>query len=121
MLNLDTHVLLHALAGELTGREIALLEGDAWSISGIVMWEIGKLAELRRIEIDLDDAELTRTLARIHVWPITLDVCRAIRTLDFRGDPADELIAATSVLHRVPLITRDRRIRRSRRVPLARS
>ena len=53
------------------------------------------------------------------MWPLTLDVCRAIRTLDFRGDPADELIAATSVVHRIPLVTRDARIRRSRRVPLA--
>jgi PIN domain nuclease of toxin-antitoxin system len=38
--------------------------------------------------------------------------------LDFRGDPADEIIAATSVVHRVPLLTRDRRIRGSRIVPL---
>jgi predicted nucleic acid-binding protein len=33
--------------------------------------------------------------------------------------PADELIAATSVVHRVPLVTRDRQIRRSKLVPLA--
>jgi predicted nucleic acid-binding protein len=39
--------------------------------------------------------------------------------LDFRGDPADELIAATSVIHRAPLLTRDRIIRRSKIVPFA--
>jgi PIN domain nuclease of toxin-antitoxin system len=39
--------------------------------------------------------------------------------LDFRGDPADEIIAATSVVHRAPLLTRDRQIRRSKVVPLA--
>lgn len=121
MLNLDTHILLHALAGELTGREAALLREEPWSISAIVIWEIGKLAELGRIELNLDDAELTRTLARIHVWPLTLEICRAIRSLDFRGDPADEIIAATSLTHSVPLITRDRRIRRSHRVPLVRT
>jgi PIN domain nuclease of toxin-antitoxin system len=120
MLNLDTHILLHALAGELTGPETALLREEPWSISAIVIWEIGKLAELGRIEVDLDDVELMRTLARIHVWPLTLEVCRAIKALDFRGDPADEIISATSLAHRVPLMTRDRRIRRSRRVPLAR-
>lgn len=120
MLNLDTHVFLYALAGELTSREAAVIERDSWSIAAIVMWEIAKLAELGRIEVDLDDPELVRTLARIHVWPLTLEVCRAIRSLDFRGDPADEIIAATSLVHRVPLVTRDRRIRRSRRVPLAR-
>jgi len=120
MLNLDTHILVYALAGELTRREAALLAREPWSIAAIVIWEIAKLAELGRIEVDLDDPELTRTLAKIHVWPLTLDVCRAIRTLDFRGDPADEMIAATSLVHRVPLVTRDRRIRRSQRVPLLR-
>jgi PIN domain nuclease of toxin-antitoxin system len=119
MLNLDTHILLGAFADELTRRERELLAREPWSVAAIVLWEIGKLAEVGRIAVDLDDADLTRTLARIHVWPLTLDVCRAIRTLDFRGDPADELIAATSVVHRIPLVTRDARIRRSRRVPLA--
>lgn len=119
MLNLDTHVLLHALTGNLRPREARLLAGDAWSISAICLWEISKLAQLGRLEVDLDAVELTRTLARIHTWPITLEICRAIRSLDFRGDPADEIIAATSITHNVPLVTRDRRIRRSRRVPLA--
>jgi PIN domain nuclease of toxin-antitoxin system len=120
MLNLDTHILLHALAASLTARERRLLEGDSWSISAIVLWEIAKLVQLGRVEVDLDSADLTRTLARIYTWPITLDICRAIRRLDFRGDPADELIAATSLVQRVPLVTRDRRIRTSREVPLAR-
>ena len=119
MLNLDTHVLLYAVAGELRRPEAELLRSDSWGISAIVIWEISKLAQLGRIEVDLDDSVLVRVFARIHVWPLDLDVCRAIRDLDFRGDPADEIIAATSVLHRVPLVTRDRRIRRSRRVPLA--
>ncbi len=120
MLNLDTHILLHALGGELTAKEAKILANDTWSISAIVLWEIAKLAQLGRIEIDLDDVELTRVLARVHTWPITLDICRALRGLDFRADPADELIAATSVVHRVPLVTRDRVIRKSRRVPLVR-
>jgi PIN domain nuclease of toxin-antitoxin system len=120
MLNLDTHILLFALAGRPTARERRILSGDTWSVSAICLWEITKLAQLGRIDVDLDDPELTRTLARIHTWPITLDVCRAIRQLDFRGDPADEIIAATSLCHRVPLLTRDHVMRSSRRVPLAR-
>src|SRR5437667_9249869 len=109
MLNLDTHILLHALTGDVSTREKTLLAGDEWGISDIVIWEIAKLAQRKRIAIDLDDADLTRLLARIHVWPITLDICRAIGRLDFEGDPADEIIAATSVVHRVQLVTRDRR------------
>ena len=118
MLNLDTHVLLYALTDDLTPRENSLLSMDSWSISAIVLWEIAKLSELGRIE-EMDSPELARTLARIQTWPLTLDICRTIQTLDFDSDPADEIIGATSIVHRLPLVTRDRRIRRSKRVPLA--
>ena len=119
MLNLDTHVLLYALTDDLTARERALLTDEVWSISAIVLWEIAKLSELGRIEIDLNHPELIRTLTRIQTWPLTLDICRSIQSLDFSSDPADEIIAATSLVHRVPLMTRDRKMRRSRVVPLA--
>jgi PIN domain nuclease of toxin-antitoxin system len=118
MLNLDTHILLHALAGNLTPRERQILLNDEWSISDIVIWEIAKLAQLGRIALDLEDPDLTRLLAGIQIWPITLDICRAIGTLDFRSDPADEIIAATSRVHKIPLVTRDAAIRRSKVVPL---
>jgi len=120
MLNLDTQILLHALTDDLRPRERALLVNQSWSISAIVLWEIAKLSELNRIEIDLDHPELARTLARIQTWPLTLDVCRTIKTLDFDSDPADEIIAATSIVHHLPLVTRDRKIRRSKLVPIAR-
>jgi PIN domain nuclease of toxin-antitoxin system len=119
MLNLDTHILLYAVTGALTAREARLLRGAPWSASVIVLWEIAKLAQLGRIEIDLESPRLLRVISRLQIWPIDLAVCRALAALDFQGDPADELIAATSIVHRVPLLTRDRAIRHSRRVPLA--
>ena len=119
MINLDTHVLAFALAGIVTDRERRVLTEHTWSISAIVFWELAKLAQLRRIDVDLDDAEVVRTLSRLHVWPLDLAVSVQSTRLDFKGDPADELIAATSVVHKVPLLTRDRRIRGSRIVPLA--
>ncbi|MCK4341302.1 MAG: type II toxin-antitoxin system VapC family toxin [Phycisphaerae bacterium] len=119
MLNLDTHILLHALTGSLTRREKKLLCGNPWGISAIVLWEIAKLAQLGRIEIDLDSPRLRRVIARLRIWPLDLPICREIANLDFKGDPADEIIAATSIVQRVPLITRDRAIKKSKRVPLA--
>lgn len=118
MLNLDTHILLFSLTGDLTAKERAALAANEWSISSIVIWEISKLAQLGRIEIDLADHQLTRLLSGLHIWPIDLDICRAIPSLDFHSDPADEIIAATSLFHKVPLITRDSRIRKSKLVPL---
>lgn len=119
MLNLDTHILLHALSGGLTPREKRLLESQPWSISAIVLWEIAKLAQLGRIEVDLEDSAFVQAVSKVHVWPITLSVCRAIEALDFHGDPADELIAATSLVHDVPLVTRDKQLLKSQLVPLA--
>jgi len=107
------------LTDELTSRERALLAKEAWSISAIVLWEIAKLSELGRVEIELDRAELVRALARVQTWPPTLDTCRAIQSLDFDSDAADEIIAATSLVHRIPLMTHDRKMRRSKLVPIA--
>lgn len=120
MLNLDTHVLLYAVTGALRPRERRLLSADRWSISAIVLWEMAKLAQLGRIAVDLDDPQVVRVLARVHVWPLTREIARASTRLDVRGDPADELIAATSVVQQVPLVTRDRALLRSKLVPLAR-
>ncbi len=119
MLNLDTHVLVFALAGELRRRERELLAAANWGIAAIVLWELAKLVELGRLTLDLDEPQVARTLRQIHVWPLDLEVARASTRLDVAGDPADELIAATSVVHDVPLLTRDRALRRSKLVPLA--
>ena len=119
MLNLDTHVLIHALGGDVRPGERDLLARNNWGVAAIVLWEIAKLAQLGRIKLDLDDPELASALASIHVWPLDLAVARASTQLDFRGDPADELIAATSIVNGAPLLTRDRQIRRSKLVPLA--
>jgi PIN domain nuclease of toxin-antitoxin system len=119
LLNLDTHVLLHALAGSLRRAERKLLSEHPWSISAIVLWEIAKLVQRERVDLHLDSAEVVRVLKSIKVWPIDLEIARTSTRLDFDGDPADELIAATSVIHNVPLLTRDRAMRRSKLVPLA--
>ena len=119
MVNLDTHILIFALRGELSSRERSLLARRRWSISSIVLWELAKLVQLGRVELDLEDREVLRVLGRIHVWPIDLEVALASTRLDFRSDLADEIIAATSVVHDVPLVTRDGVMRGSGMVTLA--
>ncbi len=119
MLNLDTHILLHGFTGDLRPREQALLTANPWSIAAIVLWEIVSLARLELVSVDLDDREFRSYLNRVHIWPLDLRVAAALNRLDFRADPADELIAATSVAYAVPLLTRGRRILQSQVVPLA--
>ena len=119
MLNLDTHIVVYITNGTLRDEEKALLDRDTWSISAAVFWELAKLVQIGRIDLNLDDREIREFLESLYVWPIDLAVALASTRLDFRSDPADELIAATSVVHRVPLLTRDHVLRASNVVPLA--
>ncbi len=119
MLNLDTHTLLFALLGTLTRREKAVLARHRWGISAIVLWEIAKLHQLGRITLSLESPLLSGALSRIEVWPLTREVCLNLPSLDFKSDPADELIAATSLTYQVPLLTRDARIRTSKMIQFA--
>ncbi|MFN0063019.1 MAG: type II toxin-antitoxin system VapC family toxin [Myxococcaceae bacterium] len=112
-------MLVRGLEDDVTPRERKLLLDEAWGIAAIVLWELAKLVQLGRLKMDLSAPEVVRALASVHVWPLDLDVARRSTALDFQGDPVDELIAATSVVHNVPLLTRDRQMRRSRIVPLA--
>ena len=84
-----------------------------------MLWELAKLIQLGRISLDLSEPAVEAALSGIHVWPLDLDVARTSTQLDFRGGPADELIAATSIVHRASLMTRDKHIRSSKLVPLA--
>jgi len=119
MLNLDTHILLFALQDQVSPAEKAVLSRHRWGISGIVLWEITKLHAKQRINLGLDSPLLVQALAELEIWPISREVCLNLLKLDFSSDPADELIAATSLTYRVPLLTRDRRIRASKVVRFA--
>ncbi len=119
MLNLDTHILLFAASRGLSTEERRILDSDFWSVSDIVLWEITKLHRDRKINLSLDDPALATILGRITIWPITREVALATRRLDFRSDPVDELIAATSIAQDIPLLTRDMTILGSKVVPLA--
>ena len=119
MLNVDTHILLFTLLGQLTPRVARIVSHQSLGISAIVLWEIAKLHQKGRITLSLENPELIQLLGQVHVWPLTRDICLKLSDLDFESDPADELIAATSLVHRVKLLTRDRRIRASHKVPLA--
>lgn len=121
MLNLDTHILVHAFNDTVTPGERRLLSTNAWGISAIVLWELAKLRQYGRIEIEVDSASFSRLFGQIHVWPLDRAVCLKSTQLDFHSDPADELIAATSIVYAVPLMTRDKQIRKSKLVKFARS
>jgi PIN domain nuclease of toxin-antitoxin system len=119
VLNLDTYIIVRAVAGALKPDELDVLYSDSWSISAIVLWEIERLRKSNIVRYGVDDDVVAGMLAGTRVWPINPAVCLALRDLDFEADPADELIAATSIVYNIPLLTRDSQILKSKVVPLA--
>jgi len=116
MLNLDTHILVALLNGDLSERERRLVVTEELAISDIVLWELAKLIQIGRLTLDLDSVEFKRCLRKLTVIPISIEIARKSTELDL-SDPADEIIAATSIIDQIPLLTRDRKILRSRLTP----
>ncbi|MGH9352212.1 MAG: type II toxin-antitoxin system VapC family toxin [Terriglobia bacterium] len=119
MLNLDTHLLVFTTLNQLTPEERRLITMEDLAISDIVLWELAMLTARGRVEVDFASPEFRLLYSRLRVIPINLEIARMSARLDFSSDPADEIIAATSVIERIPLLTRDRRILKSRMVPFA--
>jgi PIN domain nuclease of toxin-antitoxin system len=61
-----------------------------------MLWEIAKLHQKAGLQLGLD-SPLSRVFAhrRLHVWPVSREVCLNLAALDSTSDPADELIAST--------------------------
>lgn len=112
---LDTHaaVLLYESQRSAFGRGAAdLAERAALFVSPAVELELEFLDEIGRLDTASDEI-----LGRIGLdWGVVVsdDPIRAIvakaKALSWTHDPFDRLIVATALLHRAPLITRDRRI-----------
>jgi PIN domain nuclease of toxin-antitoxin system len=119
MLNLDTHMLVALMTGDVTPAELACAVHQPLAISDIVLWELAMLVRRGRLKTDLQGPKFRAWLRHLTVFPISLEIAQQSTQLDFSSDQADEIIAATSIVENIPLLTRDRRIRKSRIVPLA--
>jgi PIN domain nuclease of toxin-antitoxin system len=118
---LDTHILLHAAAGDLAPAREKLLEGSrtALFISAVTLWEITKLVELGCVSLPGGFEAFLRDLcshpryAVVQYDPaLMLEVLVVAPRLP--GDPADQIIVATARHLGATLMTDDRRIRRSK-------
>ena len=126
---LDTHIWLWWLTGnpELSASERLALDRSAEAqqlcLPVICLWEAQMLHGKKRIELPLPFADWLRRASApgvVRLVPLDAEVVIALERLPraFRGDPADRLIVATALAHRLPLATRDEHIRKSRAVRL---
>jgi PIN domain nuclease of toxin-antitoxin system len=115
----DTHALLWWQAGSprlsVTARG-AIDAADAVMVSPISCWEVAMLLAKGRIALDRPVAAWVNDLLGASGPARSADLTPAVGVaageLDqFHGDPADRLIYATAMLGRIPLVTKDRRLR----------
>lgn len=118
---LDTHVWIWLMEGNeslsITFRKtVDRIQGqEGILISPISIWEVGMLAEKRRITIDMDCMDwVTQALSQpgIALAPITpqiaIESCRLPGQI--HGDPADRLLLATAHYENAVLITCDSKL-----------
>ena len=116
---LDTHVLLWLA---LDVRRIsraglrAVRAARQKLVADISLREVAALAYLGRIELDREIGDwLEAAITELGLEVIAISPSIAARSThvaqNFHGDPADQLIAATSIELDVPLVTADERLR----------
>jgi PIN domain nuclease of toxin-antitoxin system len=126
---LDTHIWIWWFdsRGNLSEHERSAIDAAAESgrvaLSAISLWEAQMLHSLGRVELDRPfDTWLFEAAAPdvVQIIPLDVPVVLALHELpgSFHGDPADRIIVATARAYDLPLMTRDRAIRRSRAVRL---
>ena len=126
---LDTHVWIWWMLGDpgLSRAEREALDAMPAEtrpvISDISLWEFATLVDLGRINIEgsvNDWLRIAASPATVRVQSITPGIVAEMNRLpaNFHRDPADRLIVATARFLELPLATKDRKIRRSRLVPL---
>lgn len=122
----DTHTLVWWLAGHerlsqahVSAVRRAEARGEPVGVPAICFWEIAKLVERGRLELDvpLDDVfDELEEHPTIRLLPLTPRIALESTRLGngFPLDPADQLITATARVMGLKLLTSDQRIRASR-------
>jgi PIN domain nuclease of toxin-antitoxin system len=118
MILLDTHALIWWIEDQ--GRlsrpaAAAIAERAPALVSPISLWELVVLVQRGRIALDRDPARWCRDLFTsdtVRVAELTPSAAVAAAQLpDFHGDPADRFIYATARERRVPLVSKDTKMR----------
>ncbi len=127
MITADTHIIIwDALKPQLLSEKAQIKIKQANESGGIIfcdisLWEIAMLMQKKRLEIDLsylDFINLIKASNKYVFQSITPEIADLSTKLSYEVDldPADRIIAATSIIANAPLITADKNLRISNEV-----
>ncbi len=91
-------------------------ERNTLIIADISIWEIAMLIKKQRLEINTSAANFINLFLQsrnVSVKPISAEIAELSVNFDseINNDPADRLIAATSIIHNAQLVTADKNLR----------
>ena len=120
MIVLDTHIWVWWVDEnpQLSERHTHLIqdnEQDGLGVSAVSCWEVAKLVELGRLQLECSIEEwMDQAIAYpgIELLPLTPQIAIESTKLpgNFHRDPADQIIVATARVHDLSLLTVDRLI-----------
>lgn len=120
---LDTHAVIWSLMddprlGKKARELIASSSRDELIVSDMTLLETSMLISKGRLQTKHEPGFLLGKIAdSFRIIPITPEIAHLAVTLKLpHGDPFDRVIAATSVHHQVPLLTRDKELKRAKTV-----
>jgi PIN domain nuclease of toxin-antitoxin system len=127
MIVVDTHIIIwNALKPEMLSEKSEKAISAANNSDGIIfceisLWEIAMLMHKGRLSIDIEYLEFIKLILKSNKYVfqgITPEIAALSTDLlsDNNKDPADRIIAATSIIKNAKLVTADKKLRQSKKV-----
>jgi len=127
MIVVDTHIIIwNALKPEMLSQKAEKAISAANNSDGIIfceisLWEIAMLMHKGRLNIDVEYLEFIKLILESNEYVflgITPEIAKLSTDLfsENNKDPADRIIAATSIIENAKLITADKKLRQSKKV-----
>ena len=127
MIVVDTHIIIwNALKPEMLSKKAEKAISAANNSDGIIfceisLWEISMLIHKGRLSIDIEYLKFIKLILESNKYVfrgITPEIAELSTDLfsDNNKDPADRIIAATSIIENAKLVTADKKLRQSKKI-----
>ena len=127
MIVVDTHIIIwNALKPQMLSKKAKMAISAANRGGGIIfceisLWEIAMLINKGRLSVDVGYPEFIGLVSESNKYlfrGITPEIAELSTQLlpDTDKDPANRIIAATSIIENAKLVTADKKLRRSKRI-----